>query len=510
MKLSVIMPVFNGERFIVENTERVEELVKSYILKDLIDDYEILVVDDGSSDRTLELLRERFGDSEKVIIVENKFNQGKGFALKNGFFNSSGDVIVMIDSDLDIPPEQIENLLQEFKNGYDVVITSKFEKGSQLRYPIFRKFVSFAFYLLAKILFGLPFKDTQTGLKLFRREVLEVCLSRMVVKRFAFDLELLLVAYRYNFSIKSIPVRINYRSSGFIKPGVLVMSLVDTLAIFYRLKILQFYDRPVFVSRDNLYRFYFIKDRETLEGINCGDSRVDRLGNNDFVVIRRYSINKRLDINILSSLITSYRVEVINGASLAIESDLLSYIKGVVLCSHFLQPLFNLRYKVVTPKILPIPVSNFLCVSGKVLKYLVKENVDFGDEKDVILKLSKKYHSVLFVSDWNCIEQFKDERLFSEFFRRLGILVSTGNIGQLFAVGSFMFLLWTSVVLSVTIPNFWIGIPFVAFFSFYFAVKMLISGFKVFLGFPVFVLFSLIISFVGLLSPLLALVSRQR
>lgn len=509
MKLSVIMPVFNGERFILENTRKVESLMSEYVSKGIIDDYEIIVVDDGSIDNTLVILKDNFLTSDKVKIIENKFNQGKGFALKNGFFNSSGDVVVMIDSDLDIPPEQVENLINEFKNGYDIVITSKFEKGSQLKYPFFRKIVSFGFYMMIKFLFGLPFKDTQTGLKLFRREVLEVCLSRMVVKRFAFDLELLLIAYRYNFTIKPVPVKINYHSSGFISPRVLIMSFIDTLAIFYRLRILQFYDRPVFISKENVYNFYFAGDDGILEGINCDSKKFNNILDNEYVILKKYEINKVLDIGILTSLIRSYRVEIINGSSSTKVSGFSDYLKSSILFSHFLQPLFNLSSRVVTPKIIPIPVSGFLCVSGKVFRYLVSEGVDLKNDKEVILAISKKYHSVLFVSDWNCIQDIRQKELFSEFFSNIGILVKTGNVGGLFGLGVLFFSLWMGLTFGVVSGSYIFTLPFTLFYLSYLSLKCLVSGVKYISVFPVFLFFSFLVGLIGIASPILSLFEKE-
>lgn len=507
MKLSVIMPVFNGEKFIVENTKRVEEILKSYVSKGLIQDYEIVVVDDGSNDKTVSLLNENFSKYQKVIIIQNKFNQGKGFALKNGFFNSTGDVIVMIDSDLDIPPEQIENLINEYQNGYDVVITSKFEKGSQLKYPLFRRIVSLGFYILSKILFGLPFKDTQTGLKLFRREVLEVCLSRMVVKRFAFDLELLLIAYRYNFLIKPIPVKINYHSSGFISPKVLLMSFIDTLAIFYRLRILQYYDRPVFISKSQMYNFYFPKDDQNLEGINCPDKSINELTDRDFVILKRYDINKNLDISVLTSVINSYRVEIINGVSIMRVINFRGYILSSIAFSRFLNPLFNLKYKVVTPRILPIPLSNFLCVSARVFKYLVNRQTKLNDEVEVIRNIHTRYNSVLFIPDWTHLNEIGGS-IFYEFPKSLHLLFLTGNISSLFALGVFFTSVWASFIYGMVF-NLWFTLPFLTFFGLYLILKIVLSGLKFIVIFPFFLIFSFIISTLGILSPLITLAYRK-
>lgn len=508
MKLSIIMPVFNGENFIVENTKKVLNLVTSYVDKKIIDDFEVIVVDDGSRDGTLKVLKDNFSNYDKVLIVENKFNQGKGFALKNGFFNSTGDAIVLIDSDLDIPPEQIENLLNEYRNGYDVVITSKFEKGSELRYPFIRRIVSFIYYVFIKLLFGLPFKDTQTGLKLFKREVLEICLSRMVVKRFAFDLELIVIAHRYNFSIKSIPVKINYHSSGFISPRVIVRSFIDTIAIFYRLKILQFYDRPVFVSKEIPFNFYFLEGNKLI-GVNCENKELDKLKDNDYVILKKYDINKRLDLGVLSSIITSYRLEIINGVVIYRYSNIKSEIKSNILGSYFLVPIFNIAHRVVMPRILPIPVSNFLCISGKVLKYFISKNTNLSDIGSLVIDFSKNYNSVIFTSDWSMLEEINGKSIIKDFLKICSLLVKTGNVGGLFFRGIGFLLIWLSGVLGLVYGNILVALPFVLFFSLYFLLKFIVSGVRYLFVFPVFVLLSLVLAFVSITYPLVYVIIKK-
>ncbi len=507
MKVSVIMPVYNGEKFIVTNVVKVKEVLERYVEENLISDYEIVVVDDGSKDDTFKLLMEAFANDTKVIISQNVINQGKGFALKNGFFSSSGDVVVLLDSDLDIPPEQIKKLIVEYKKGYDIVISSKFEKGSELKYPLLRRIISFVYYLMIKILFNLPLRDTQTGLKLFKREVLELCLSRMVVKRFAFDLELLLIAYRYNFSIKTVPVKIDYHSSGFIKPSVLLMSFIDTMSIFYRTKILQFYDRPIIIPKNSPYRFYIISG-EKLIGLNTVDKRVSEVEENDFIILKNYRVNKNLDLGVLSSLIESYKIGVINGTlSYPVES-FGSYISSNIIFSHFLMPIYNIATRVVNSRLIPLPVSNFLCVDSKTFRYLLENNTNFFDLKDITLKLKKRYNFFVFSSDWSSVSDEKLD-LFSDYFLRISILIKTGNFWGLLLRGVLFSLLWLLLVVSLITGNFWLSLPFLVFYSVYLLLKVILSGWKAFVIFLFFLVFSLMVGVIGILSPILYLFYRE-
>jgi len=507
MKLSVIMPVYNGKKFIVQNVKKVKEILEGYVRENLISDYEVVVVDDGSKDNTFNLLNEAFGNDAKVVISQNVINQGKGFALKNGFFSSSGDVVVLLDSDLDIPPEQIRNLILEYQKGYDIVISSKFEKGSELKYPLLRKIISFVYYIMIKLLFNLPLRDTQTGLKLFRREALELCLSRMVVKRFAFDLELLLIAYRYNFSIKTVPVKINYHSSGFVSPSVLLMSFIDTMSIFYRAKILQFYDRPITIPKNYPYRFYIFSNGRLI-GLNSKDKDLDEIEKNDFVIIKNYRVNKNIDLGILSSLIESYRIGVINGLVSYPEEDLGSYISNNIVFSHFLMPLYNIAIRVINSRLIPLPVSNFLCVDSKTFIYLLKENVDFSDLRDITLKLKKKYNFFVFSSDWSTVSEEKLD-LFSDYFLRISLLIKTGNIGGLVSRGILFLLLWSTFLASLILGNIWLTLPFLVFYVTYLLLKVVISKWKAFLVFPFFLLFSFIIGVIGTLSPIFYLLYKE-
>jgi glycosyltransferase involved in cell wall biosynthesis len=238
MKLSIIIPAYNEGKKIHYNLGNVIKHAQK--LKNI--DYEIILVSDGSTDNTYEnALKHK---SKKVKIYHYEHNQGKGYALKYGFNKSKGELIIFIDADGDLPPNQIQTLLDFMKtNKADVVVGSKRHPQSKVDYPLKRRFYSRVYQLLIRILFSLKVRDTQVGLKLYKRKVLEKIMPKILVKRYAFGLETMVVANHYGFKITEAPVELKYNFSGTgINWKQIWNILVDTAAIFYRLKILYYYD----------------------------------------------------------------------------------------------------------------------------------------------------------------------------------------------------------------------------------------------------------------------------
>ena len=244
-ELSVIMPAFNEGEKIYDNIVRVVRSLE----RDGLDGFEVIVVDDGSSDNTFSEIKRASADIEHVIAARNYHNLGKGWALKTGFSRSSGQYVAFLDADLDIAPSELIPLRKKLAQGnHQVVIGSKMHPESKIDYPIGRKIFSFCYYMLIKILFDLPLRDTQTGIKLYRREVLDAVFPLILVKKFAFDIELLAVSHYKGFSIVDVPIIVDFqRGRHWGRIGLLdvVQIMLDTLAIFYRMKILGYYDRQI-------------------------------------------------------------------------------------------------------------------------------------------------------------------------------------------------------------------------------------------------------------------------
>jgi len=242
-KISVLIPAFNEEENILLT---VKETIN--VLNTLDKDYEVVIVDDGSHDNTYDIVKKELGQfNDKVKIERYTPNQGKGFAIKYGFNFVTGDYVLFLDADLDLHPSQITNFLYLMKKEKaDIIIGSKGHKDSVVDYPRSRKFLSSGYYFLIKTLFGLPVKDTQTGFKLFRYEALKTGIKKIVVKKYAFDLELLVVLNKYGYKIVEGPIYLKpTRKYGRIGIKDIFNIFWDTMAVFYRLYIKRYYDRKI-------------------------------------------------------------------------------------------------------------------------------------------------------------------------------------------------------------------------------------------------------------------------
>lgn len=238
--LSVIIPAYKQEKTIVRDLRRIRAS-----LDKIRYDYEIIVVVDGRVDATYNQARKVASLKVKVFVYEK--NHGKGYAVRYGIARAKGDPIAFIDAGMEIDPNGISMILEhlEWYNA-DIVVGSKRHPASQVNYPGKRKFISWVYQTFVRFFTGLSIRDTQAGLKVFRRPVLEKILPRLLVKRYAFDLEMLAVAHHLGFKrIFEAPIKLEYNFKDLTHASTLKEmknALIDTLAIIYRLKILRYYD----------------------------------------------------------------------------------------------------------------------------------------------------------------------------------------------------------------------------------------------------------------------------
>ena len=240
-KISVLIPAFNEEEGIITT---INETIK--VLNELENDYEVIIVDDGSKDNTYEIVSKNLLNfNGKVKIEKYGKNIGKGYAIKHGFNFVTGDYVLFLDADMDIHPNQINIFLDLMrKNDADIVMGSKRHKNSVVDYPLSRKIYSNIYYFLIKILFGLPVRDTQTGFKLFRYSSLKNSIKKIVIKKYAFDLELLVVSKIQKCKIIECPIILKPTRNYYNRIGfkAIMNIIIDTMAIFYRYRILKYYD----------------------------------------------------------------------------------------------------------------------------------------------------------------------------------------------------------------------------------------------------------------------------
>jgi len=218
-KLSVVIPAYNEERNL---NKGVLKVVGDYLEKSQFD-YEVLIVDDGSSDSTKELVKKYISKNQNFKLIENSHG-GKAIAVLTGMELARGEIILFTDMDQATPINQWDKFSPKFsaKGGptsdWDIVIGSRQgRKGA----PLMRKLSAWGFSILRGIILGLPFKDTQCGFKAFNRKSIEKIIPKIKgewgVIHFkggavnaGFDVELLYLAKKYGFKIAEVEVEWNY------------------------------------------------------------------------------------------------------------------------------------------------------------------------------------------------------------------------------------------------------------------------------------------------------------
>jgi glycosyltransferase involved in cell wall biosynthesis len=205
--------------------------------------YEVIVVSDGNTDATVREAQ-RLG-SPAVHVFHYPMNIGKGFALSFGVSQSKGSLVTFVDADMKLDPANISAFMELMRTtNCDAVVGSKRHPMSRVSYPFLRTLQSAVYQQLIHLLFNLNIRDAQAGLKLFRRNVLEDVLPLLTVKKFAFDLELLVVAQQLGYrSIVEAPIRLTAHFKRTVDPRTVLGILRDTIAIYYRLRISGYYAR---------------------------------------------------------------------------------------------------------------------------------------------------------------------------------------------------------------------------------------------------------------------------
>lgn len=242
--LSIIVPSYGEEKTLADDIRRLSETLDTIRYT-----YEIIVVIDGKhspEDRSLEHAQQYASSWVRVYGYEH--NRGKGYAVRYGMARARGQLIGFIDSGMEISPNSLSLALEHFEwYNADIIIGSKRHPASRVSYPWQRRVLSVGYQFGVWLLFGLRVRDTQVGMKLFRREVVEKVLPRLLVKRYAFDIEILAVSHALGFKrIFEAPVEFSY-DFDFVANSASIQTiwnmLWDTCAVYYRLVICRYYSR---------------------------------------------------------------------------------------------------------------------------------------------------------------------------------------------------------------------------------------------------------------------------
>jgi glycosyltransferase involved in cell wall biosynthesis len=237
--LSLILPTYNGSGYIEENARAVLRALEA-----LGRPFEVIVVCDGSSDGTADCARGI--DDPRLRVLSYPENAGKGGAIVFGIAAARGRLIGWLDADLDIAPESIVRAARVFDSSpVDAVIGSKRAPGADVHYPPIRRLYSAVYQLMVRVLFRVNVRDTQVGAKVFRREALHTVAPLLLIKRYAFDLEVLAVAAEFGFDrVEEIPISLHYRFTGTsINIEAIKRMIIDTMAIAYRIHLRHWYVR---------------------------------------------------------------------------------------------------------------------------------------------------------------------------------------------------------------------------------------------------------------------------
>jgi len=218
--LSIIIPAYNEEPRIGDSLQS----ILAY-LKDSPWDYELIIVNDGSHDRTVDVVGSFLDETVNITVLDNEMNRGKGYSVKRGVLAAKGRYVLFTDTDLSTPIQDVEKLIKALEEGFDVAIGSRALPASEVtvHQKWYRESGGRLFNLVVQMLTLPGIKDTQCGFKCFTREAAQRVFPRQNLQGWSFDVEILFIARRLGLSIKEVPVvwsnsfdsRVSFLKDGF-------------------------------------------------------------------------------------------------------------------------------------------------------------------------------------------------------------------------------------------------------------------------------------------------------
>jgi dolichyl-phosphate beta-glucosyltransferase len=220
---SIVIPAYNESERLQSSLQKIVDFLgeQSMIA-------EVLIVNDGSRDNTPEIIRQYASRYPYIRLIENPGNRGKGFSVRNGMLQATGDIVLFTDADLSAPITEAPKLFAEIQKGADVAFGSRWllAKLQTERQSIMRQIAGRAYNIFMRVLLGLQYKDTQCGFKAFNRRAIDALFTRQRIERWGFDVELLFLAQKFGLKIVEVPVQWAHDDRSKINP------LVDGMKMF--------------------------------------------------------------------------------------------------------------------------------------------------------------------------------------------------------------------------------------------------------------------------------------
>jgi glycosyltransferase involved in cell wall biosynthesis len=233
MTYSIVIPAYNEETRLGATLERILAYVRQQGW-----DAEVIVVNDGSRDKTADLVREFAEKNPIVRLVENPGNRGKGYSVRHGMLKARGEVVVFSDADLSSPIEEMPKLLAALSAGADIAIGSRWLRAElqTQRQSVHRQIFGRVFNQLMRMILGLKFKDTQCGFKAFTRQAAQTILPLQRIERWGFDPEILFLARKFGLRVEEVAVHWGHSGDTRIHP------VLDGARMFQEMLRVRWYD----------------------------------------------------------------------------------------------------------------------------------------------------------------------------------------------------------------------------------------------------------------------------
>ncbi|MDP3731398.1 MAG: glycosyltransferase family 2 protein [bacterium] len=224
MYLSVIIPAYNEEKRISKTLLAVDSFLRRQNYE-----YEILVVSDGSKDRTVEVVNGLKGQIKNLKLIDEKTNHGKGWVVRRGMLEANGQYRLFMDADNSTTVDQINNFLPYLDQGYDIVIGSRRAPGAVIavRQPWIRDLLGGVFRFIVQSLVPLGVTDSQAGFKVFSEKAVEETFKKQTIFRWAFDVEILAIARLKGFKIKEVPIHWTNDTESHVKLSGMIKMLLE-------------------------------------------------------------------------------------------------------------------------------------------------------------------------------------------------------------------------------------------------------------------------------------------